>query len=214
MGCIARLGCLLVLCVLAIGAWLTRDRWLPLLHGSHVSAASSVWQPLTPAGAERARESVQALSRPTGPVFQNVQPGDLAAYVFQSLAHQIPQSADSAEAAVINGRMYVRAVIPVKDLGGAGALGPLSALVSDREQLTLGGTFEVIRPGLAEFHVQEISLRSLKVPGSLIPQLVKSLGKGARPAGVADDALPILAPAGLGDVRLANGKVTLYKAGQ
>ncbi|MDB4906320.1 MAG: hypothetical protein JWO05_1104 [Gemmatimonadetes bacterium] len=214
MGCIARLGCLLVLCVLAVGAWLTRDRWIPLLRGSHTSAATSVWQPLTPAGAERARVAVQSLSRPTGAVYENVQPGDLAAYVFQSLAHQIPSSADSAEAAVINGRMYVRAVIPVKDLGGASVLGPLASLVADREQLTLGGTFEVIRPGLAEFHVQEISLRSLKVPSSLIPKLVKALGKGARPAGVSEDALPILAPLGLGDVRLANGKVTLYKAGQ
>jgi hypothetical protein len=33
----------------------------------------------------------------------------------------------------------------------------------------------------------------------------------ARPAGIDDDALPLPLPAYIGDIRVANGKVTLYK---
>ena len=34
MGCIARLGCLVLLALLAIGAWFTRDRWLSKVPGA------------------------------------------------------------------------------------------------------------------------------------------------------------------------------------
>jgi hypothetical protein len=127
------------------------------------------------------------------------------------VARTIPASADSAEAAVIGDALYVRAVLPMREIAGTGALGPLAGLLNDRERLQLGGGFRVIRPGLSEFEVREVRLRDFKVPTGAIPRLLQQISRGNRPEGVSPNALPVTTPRGLADVRIANGRVTLYK---
>lgn len=212
MGCIARLGCLVLLAALAVGAWLTKDRWLRTVSSSGTPASAvSAWEPLNPAAGERGRRAIDDLSSSSGPVFRNLSASEVASYVFQTVARTIPASADSAEAAVIGDVLYVRAVVPVKDVAGSGVLGPLAGLLNDRERLQLGGTFHVVRPGLSEFRIREIKLRDFKVPAGAIPRLVQQITHGARPQGVAADAIPVPTPRTLGDVRIANRRVTLYK---
>jgi hypothetical protein len=212
MGCLSRIGCLTLIVLIAVGAWLTRDWWEPRLT-SHATttAAGPVWQPLTPQGAERTRQLLTRLSRPTGPVFGNVAGADVASYVYQSLAKQLPPSADSIEAAVIGDRLYIRASILLKDLGGSASLGPLAGMLGDRERMEFGGTFHVIRPQLAEFEVKDIKIRDLSLPQTMIPRVLRQSERGSRPEGLSPDGLPIVIPPYLGDVRIGNGKVTLYK---
>jgi len=215
MGCIARLGCLVMLALLAIGGWLTRDQWLPKLTGRSAtteSAALSTWQPLSPEAGARGKRKIDDLSSSTGPVFSNLTASEVAPYVFQTVARTIPASADIAEAAVIGDVLYVRAVLPVREIAGTGVLGPLGGLLNDRERLQLGGAFRVIRPGLSEFEVREIKLRDFKVPTGAIPRLVQQISRGNRPEGVAPNAIAVTTPRSLADVRIANGRVTLYKA--
>jgi hypothetical protein len=131
--------------------------------------------------------------------------------VFLALRRELPPSAKNIAATTIGDRLYVRADIALSDVGGAEILGPLAGFLSDRETMMFGGTFEVIRPGLAQFHVRELKLRELAIPPKMIPRLVQRIGRGARPEGVASDALPLLVPEQIGDVRVARGKVTLYK---
>src|SRR5688500_15779192 len=173
MGCIARLGCLVMLALLAIGGWFTRDEWLPRLTGRAppTEVAVSPWQPLSPEAGARGKQKVDDLSKPSGPVFTNLTASEVASYAFQTVARTIPASADSAEAAVIGDALYVRAVLPVREIAGSGVLGPLGGLLNDRERLQLGGTFRVIRPGLSQFEVREIMLRDFKVPTGDIPRL-------------------------------------------
>ena len=212
MGCIARLGCLVVLACLAVGAWFTRDRWMTKVTGSApVAAAVSTWQPLSPAAGARGKRTIESLQSASGPVFANLTAAEIASYVFQTVGHTLPMSADSVEAAVIGDALYVRAIVPMKDLAGSGALGPLGGLLNDREKITIGGGFRVVRPGLSEFQVREIKLRDFKVPHGAIPRLLQQIGRGNRPEGIAADALPVPTPNTLADVRIANGKVTLYK---
>jgi hypothetical protein len=212
MGCIARIGCLILLVCLAIGAWFTRDRWLPKITGKPVVTSTTPgWEPLTPEAGATGKKKLEELAKPSGPVFTNLSATEVASYVFQTLARTIPAKADSAEAAVIGDALFVRAVVPVREIAGTGVLGPLAGLLNDRERLQLGGTFHVIRPGLSEFEVREIKLRDFKVPTGAIPRLVRELSKGERPAGIAPNALPVTTPNSLGDVRIANGQVTLYK---
>ena len=45
----------------------------------------------------------------------------------------------------------------------------------------------------------------------MLPRLIKSYSKGTRPAGVAEDALPLITPVHIGDVRIKNSQITLYK---
>ncbi len=222
MGCLRRLGCLVVIVVIGIAAWMTRDMWLPRLRdaageaggGSRraVAAPATVWQPLTKDGAERARIALRRLSAPSGPAYASVAPGDLAAYIFQELSRTLPASADSIEAAAIGERLAVRAVLNMKDLGGAATLGPLAAILGDREPVQLGGVLRIIRPGEAELQVKELRIRELSVPAPLIPRLIRQISRGKRPPGLSPDGLPLRTPLYVGDVRVSDGRITLYKA--
>jgi hypothetical protein len=213
MGCFARLGCLVLLALLAAVGWLTRDQWLSKLTGRPTTAAAvSTWQPLSPEAAARGQKKIDELSSASGPVFSNLTASEVASYVFQTVARTIPASADSAEAAVIGDALYVRAVVPIREIAGTGVLGPLGGLLNDRERLQLGGGFRVIRPGLSEFEVREIKLRDFKVPSGAIPRLVQQLSRGSRPEGVSPNGLAVTTPRSLADVRIANGRVTLYKS--
>ena len=45
----------------------------------------------------------------------------------------------------------------------------------------------------------------------MIPRVLRQTERGSRPDGLSEDGLPIVVPRYLGDVRIANGRVTLYK---
>jgi hypothetical protein len=210
MGCIARLGCLVVLAFVAVIGWLTRDRWMHSIPGrapATTTAPEALWQPLSP---ERGRRAIEGLSRPSGPVFANLTAAEVASYVFQTVGKTLPAGADSAEAAVIDDALYVRAVVPMKAIAGSGVLGPIAGLLNDRERISFGGTFHVVKPGLSEFQIREIKLRDFGIPRGAIPKLVQQISRN-RPAGLAPDALPVPTPVTLGDVRVANHRVTLYR---
>lgn len=211
MGCIARLGCLVLLCILAVTAWFTRDRWMSKVSGGKPVVTEQTWQPLTPAAAERGRRAIANLNTAGGPVYANLTAAEIASYVFLAAGKTLPASADSVEAAVIGDALYLRAVVPMRDIAGSGVLGPLAGLLNDRERLQLGGTFQVVKPGMSEFTVKEIKLRDFNVPHGAIPRLVQQIKRGKNVEGVAQDALPVPTPANLGDVRIANHRVTLYK---
>jgi hypothetical protein len=215
MGCIARLGCLVVLVCLAVGAWFTRDKWMSKVTGAAPGAAAvstaPVWEPLTPEAGARGKRAIESLQSNTGPVFANLKAGEIASYVFQTVGRTLPTSADSVEAAVVGDALCMKAIVPVKDIAGSGVLGPLGSLLNEREKLSICGSFRVVKPGLSEFKVREIKLRDFKVPTGAIPRLLQQISKGTRPEGIAADALPVPTPKTLADVRIANHQVTLYK---
>ena len=217
-GCLRRVGCLIFLCIAAVAAYLTRDRWLPCLPRIGSTAerpatdAGPAWEPVSDEAATRARRAIESLGRRNGPVFVNMSPGDLASYFYIALSEQLPPSADSIEAATVGNRLYVRAVISLDDFKAADALGPLSGIVGRRERLQMGGTFAVVRPGLAQFLVEDVRLGQLPIPRGAIPKLLAQVRRGTRPPGIADNGLPFVVPTYLSDSRIADGKVTLYKA--
>jgi len=176
-----KLGCLLVVIVIAVVAiWAYKAGWVRFGRPSDETRAvvTQTWQPLTTDGASRASAALQQLASSRGPVYVNVAPGDLAAYIFQQLTSVFPKDADSIQAAAIGDRLYVRAIVATRGLAGTGALGPLTALLGERERVQLGGTLHIIRPELA-------------------------------PAG-----LPLKTPPYIGDARVSDGKITLYKTPQ
>ena len=208
MGCIARLGCLFVLAVLAVVAWFTRDHWLPERYRSHAAANVTKWQPLTAAGADSTQSALAKLSQPRGPVFQTLSGAAVASYVFRELARQLPPSTDSVQALVEGERMSMRASIDMSELRG---IGPAVGVISGRERVQFTGTLRVVTAGLAEFQVQQVRIGELPLPRGMIPTLMRRFERGNRPSGLDPDALPLPLPRYVGDIRVANGKITLYK---
>jgi hypothetical protein len=108
--------------------------------------------------------------------------------------------------------MYVRASVALRDLGGKDVLGPLASFGGGRERLEMGGVFDVLRPGLAQFRIRAVKVGNLSLPQRVIPRLLGAVRRGTLPPGVAADALPLLIPPYLGAARIGEGRIVLYKS--
>jgi hypothetical protein len=212
-GCIGRLGCLALVLLVAAAAWLTRDRWYPELTGRDrgTTVVDAAWQPVTPEAAAAGRRKIERLAAPRGPALIALEPAEVAGVVLEGALRQLPQAAEGASASVVGDRVYVRAALRLRDLAGD-ALGPFTGMLGQRDTLLLGGRLEIVQPELAQFRVAEVRVRDFSLPPAVIPRLLRRLRRDAvLPAGVAEDALPIRVPAQVGDVRVARGRVTLYR---
>jgi hypothetical protein len=116
------------------------------------------------------------------------------------------------EAAIIDDQLCLRASVRLSDLGGTNVLGPLASLLGERNRVQFCGTFHLIHPGLAEFQVKQIRVHDIAVPQGAVPKLLQHIERGSRPVGTSPDGLPLLVPNYLGDIRIANGKIILYKS--
>lgn len=208
-GCLRRLGCLVILAIAAGGAyywWTTHVK----PAAAPAAAAAGVWRRVTPADAPTAARAVDSLRMARGKVFANLTPAEAVAYLIQASARQLPETASDVSAMISGDELHVRAVMSVGDMGGTQVLGPLASMLSARDTVQLAGTVDLLRPGMAQFHVKEVRLRSLNVPQPVIPRIVSQIRRDS-PPGIAGDALALPLPSYIGDVRIANGKVTLYK---
>lgn len=222
-GCFRRAGCLVIIILLvAVWYWYARVEQPAAATktssgaptATTAAAVNSGWQPLTAGDAERGKVAVESLGQRSGPVFANLTPAQAASYIFLVVAKQLPPSAKNAEASIVGDRLYVRSEVELKDFGGAGQLGTLGMLLGSRDSVLFGGTINMLRPGLGQFVVQQLKLGRLDVPSGLIPRLLTQMKRGKNVEGVAQNALPMVMPAYISDVRISNGKITLYKSVQ
>ena len=215
-GCIRRLGCLVIL-LLAAGVWYWYARVEPSRRASAASSVTSLggWEPLSQANADRGQRAVTSLAQRSGPVFANLTPSEAASYIFLAASkQQLPPSAQSIRSAIIGDRLYVKATVALSEIGGKKVLGPLANFLTDRDSVQLGGTLNVIRPGLGQFLVQDVRLGKLDVPSPLVPRLVAEIRRGVIPPGVAQNGFPMPFPDYISDVRIANGRITIYRNAQ
>jgi hypothetical protein len=214
-----------LLLVAAGAAWLTRDRWAeyfpalrrwipserPSRPQSDSAGAAIAWRPVTVGGASHAERLILELGNRGAPPYTTVLPADFAAFMLMDVAGHVPPPQDSTEAAVIDRAFALRTSLDIKALGGRTAFGPVGGMLADREPLTLSGTFDVVRPGVAEFHVHQLSVHGLSVPTPLIPSLVHRIEIGEHPAGLAPDALLLNVPTYVADIRLVSDRVAIYR---
>ncbi len=215
MGCIRNLGCLVVLLIVLAVGWLYRDRWMPRDREERTTTATAgaaEWEPLTAAGATRTRGAIEKLERRSGPVFVSLEPEDVAAYILEETSAQLVPSAENVTASVAGDRLYVRATVKPSEVGGARVLGPQARILGEQEVIQFGGVVEVVRPGLAQYRVREVKIRDFSLPSGLIPKIIRDLRPDSVPADIAADAVPVEIPAHVGDIRISDGKVILYKA--
>jgi hypothetical protein len=216
----------MLLILLAAAAWLTRDRWSPWIPrarawigaGPHAARArpdsvlaTTDWQSVTPGGESHAERLLLALGERGSPPYTMLLPSDFAAFMLMDIAGQVPPSSDSTEAAIVDRALAVRTSLDIKALGGRSAFGPIGAVLADREPMTLAGTFDVVRPGVAEFHVRRMSVHGLPVPTPLIPDLVRKFDGGQHPAGLASDALLLNVPRYVADIRIVESRIAIYR---
>lgn len=211
-GCLKTVGCATLLLIGAGVAWITRDRWYPKLRdGREIEMVETSGDTLSAAGAERAAEGIRSLGRPSGPAYVNMTPADLASLIVREAGRGNPLPLKETSASVVGDRLGLRGTLDVRQLRAQGELGPLGALLGDEETVELRGTLHIVRPGLGQFRVESFKARDLAIPSAAIPRLLSQFRRGQLPAGVSPDGVPFVVPPHIGDVRIANGRVTLYK---
>ena len=250
MGCLSRVGCLVVVAAAgAVGYWLYGDRLPSELTRAAGSAAGKVrdaadratrsnpstsggsgpandsaraankdaerrlaWATVTP-GTAAPPDVVTSLTRKDGPAFVTLGAGDLAALAGSGLRKQLPPSVSDLQLALDGNQLLARAMVDVSEIAGDGTLGALlGTALSGRDSVRLAGTVEPLRPGMAQVHIVGMRLKGIDVPPRLIPTFLKALRRGPRTEGLAADALLLPLPRSIADLRIANGRLTLYKA--
>ena len=230
-GCLRRFISLVILAIVAVGAFATRDLWLPRLRSAIGSPATSParttsdttaslpspadtgWVSVTYPATEKGRRALGRLTQAKGPAFVTLSAGEFAGALLDSIAAQLPASADSVQVRAEGSEFQVRASVRLGDVGGRAVLGPLASMVGDRERLTLGGTLEPTAvQGVAQFRLTRVKVGDFAVPGAVVPRLVKALKRKSTTPGVEISALQVRLPAGVADIRVSQGKITLYRA--
>jgi len=210
-GCLRRLGCLIVLIVVGVAAWLLRDRWEPVVFGEK-STRSATWEPVTVDGGRKAGATLESLGGTSGPVFANLSAAQLAGLFLAGGSGTFPSSVQGAEATVVGEQVHLRATVALDDIKGLDILGPFGDFVNKREKFELGGTLNIVSPGLAELRVESAQIGELPIPKAAIPKLLDRLARGGREAGVAPNGIAFKVPTYIGDVRVKSGKITVYKS--
>ncbi len=222
-GCFRRLGCLVFLIVLGIFAWFNRDRLDaiyrryagdPRPDSTMVATLPGGWEALTPEKATKGQRAVESLSRPRGPAYASLTAGEAASYIFLAVSKQLPASSEGVTSSIKDDRLIVRANVALKDFGAAAALGPIAGMLGARDTVQLGGTMRVLRPGVGEFQVKEVRIGAFPVPAAVVPRLIRTMRRGTMPEGISNDALPMTLPDYIGDIRIANDRITVYRATQ
>lgn len=208
-GCLRRLGCLVFFVVAAAAGyyWYTHQ-WA---HRDTTAVAPGTWRKVTPSDGERGERAVTTLQSSSGRVYANLTGAEAVGYLLQRLAGQFPPSAaQDVEAMIVGDTLNVRAVLPLRELGADKALGPLASLLGERDTVQLGGTVNIVHNGLAQFRVTSVIVHGFALPSKVIPKLIGQMRHTA-PDGVSPDALALPLPPYISDIRIGNGKVTLYK---
>ena len=228
-GCFRRLISLVILAVVAVAAFFTRDLWLPKARAivaqvagetpaardsSATAPADTGWTSLSYSAAEKGRRAIERLRAGKGSTRITLSASEFASAALDSLMSQLPSSTDSLQVRTSGNEFQVRALVRLADLGGRSALGPLAAMLGDRERLTLGGTLEPTAvDGVAQFRLTRVRIGDFALPGAVVPKLVETIRRrnGSATAGVDASALPVRLPSGIGDIRAGQGRITLYR---
>ncbi len=181
------------------------------------------------ARADHARARLRELVADRGPAFVSLTAADAAAILSSSFVRALPSTASSLALAIAGDQIMVRTEVDLRDFTGKGALGGLlGGAIGGRDLLRMSGTLALAQPGYADYRVTSLRLKGIDVPSPLVPTFLRIVREGAQragsarnaeradstavPAPIAADALRIALPSQIADVRVRNGRLTLYRA--
>ena len=230
MSCISRLVSTVVVSVAAVGAWwwysggnvplpqsiTSRIPFAPRTIDSMSTAparglANARWQPIEDASSVSAQARLVRLGQRGGPPTVTLEAGELASFLVQPFALQLPTSAKGAVVAVVDDMVYVKSEVPLEDFGGAAILGPLAGALDRRDTIIIGGNFDLIAPGRAQFRIREVVVGAFSVPRPLVPRLISATRRGLVGDAITQDGYPVELPPYVGDVRISRGQITVYR---
>ncbi len=231
MSCLGRLVGTAVFAAAAVGAWwwysggnvplptsiTSRIPFEPRRIDSMSTAparglATARWQPIEDAAFQPVQSRLLRMTQRGGPATVTLEAGELASFLVQPFAQQLPTSASGAMVAVVDDMVYVKAEVPLEDFGGPSILSQLVGSLERKDTIIIGGHFDLISPGRAQFRIREVVIGEFSVPRPLVPKLINATRRGIVGVDITDDAYPLELPPYVGDVRISRGQITVYRA--
>lgn len=197
------IGCLGLLLLLAVG-WLYRDHIVEFvkgLTGSRMEPVEQVGRP-TEGGARRARDKVDSLNawRADSVILTA---SEMASLIGAGLDPAFRGHMDSLQVELEEDRIRIQASFDTEQIP-RDMLGPLGGMVDKREHLEAAGPVTVVRPGMAEWRIDQLKLGNFPFPRDVIPRLLE------RAMGSRTSSIPFIIPAGIRSVAIHPGGVTLF----
>lgn len=231
MGCLTRAASSAVFVgVIAVGLWYWSGGKLPLPESvtSRIpiaprgadsmsteparGLATARWLPIDDANYANAVARVAPLAAADGPAVITLGADELLSFLVEPFRMQLPPSAQAASVAVAEGLLYVKASIPLQDLGGGPMLGSLVGMLDRRDTVIIGGAFDLVEGQQAQFLIQEVVIGEFSVPRPIVPKLIGTIRRGLMPDWVAPNGYPVQLPAAIGDIRIRKDRITVYRA--
>lgn len=174
--------------------------------------ATARWLPIEDAGFAEALKRVSVLAVRGGPSMVTLDANELLSFLVEPFRRQLPTTAEAATVAVADGLLYVKADVPLEDLGGGSMLTPLVGMLSRRDTVIIGGSFDLVDGQRAQFLIQEVIIGEFSVPRPLVPTLIANIRRGIMPEWVAENGYPVELPPAVGDIRIRKDRITVYRA--
>lgn len=213
MGCLKALfvqvGCVVILIAAAIFGWIYRRDLMDAYRRVRglPPAVAVVYVAPQSGDADRARAALEQLNRRGGPAYVDLTAGEVAALVDAALANVPRRAVDSVRVALAADEVTVRASLDLSDVPPR-LLGPLAGALERREPVVVGGGLAADSAGHVLWTITALRVKEFPFPRSTIPAILRAL----KVPGLAGRAVPIPAPAAVGDVRVSPEHVRLYRA--
>jgi len=209
MGCLRRLGCLVVLLAAVVAGFLYRDQLAALYRRVRGVAEPppAVFVPPAPGAAAQAESLLVRMVGRGGPAYVDLSAAELAGLIERQMTVARARVLDSVAVALGDQRVEVRGSLDVSAVPRR-LLGPLAEALGRREPVVAGGTLGAAPGGRVVWTIDELKIRDFPFPRSVIPAILHVMnltdGKAA--------AVPIPLPAGIGDVRVSRAGIRVYRA--
>ena len=209
MGCLRKLGCLVLLLAALVAGFLLRDRLGALLRRVRGTPepAPLVYVTPAPGAAARADAALGALARRGGPAYVDVTAAELASLIERQLAGGGRRVLDSVAVALGDQRVEVRGSLDMSAVPHR-LLGSLSEGLGRRERVVAGGLLSARPDGHLVWTIDQLKIGEFLFPRSVIPAILHVMNL----TGADTPAVPIPLPASIGDVRVSPAGIRVYRA--
>lgn len=150
-----------------------------------------------------ARAKEASMARRDGPSYVVLTADEMASLIADGLDPAARAALDSLETTLMVDRFELRGQIKTAVLEGM--LGPLGAMLNEREPLVIAGAARVAGVGVVAWEPDSLMLRAFPFPRAAIPLLVNRLTGGN------DGTLLIAVPPTVGDLRIRPSGATFYR---
>ncbi len=183
------------------GAWFARDLWWERAFGRPARPEPG-WKSPAPDSV-----LIRRVARSSGDAFIALGAEDLATLLEGGAGAALTDP----RAAIVGDQVRLRGRLRVRDLPSLERAGPLADLLTGEPEIEVAGRPALMEKGIGGIQVTDLRVGGVQVPRNLRDALVTRLAGLPGVTSAAPGGIRFSVPPWVGDVRVTNGKLTVYR---